>query len=259
MTISELKIQAKRLRHEFDLDGYVSIPGFFSLEEIEEIRGQLDRFIQEVVPTLPPAEVYYDDKEDHQTLKQIQQLGRHDPYFEQLVSPGSRLATLSEICLEEPVRPVNLQYFNKPATVSTPTPPHQDGYFFCLTPCRAITLWIALEDIAPEQGCLNYVQGSHRYGMRAHGSSGVLGFSQAILDFGHPFDRENARSFPCQAGHLMAHHALTIHWAEGNRSGDRTRQAMGAVFYGKSSREDVETKRAYQARLDAELAAQGKI
>lgn len=259
MTSTELKAQAERLHHEFHLDGYVSIPEFFESEEVEDIRNNMDRFIREVVPTMPAAEVYYDDKDDPQTLKQIQQLGGHDPYFGEMVGPGSRLATLAEICLGEPGRPVNMQYFNKPATVSTPTPAHQDGLFFCLNPSHAITIWIALEDISMEQGCVNYVQGSHRYGMRAHGSSGVLGFSQTILDFGLPNDLENAKSFPCKAGHLIAHHSLTIHWADGNTSGDKTRRAMGAIFYGESSREDVETKKAYQARLDAELAAEGKI
>ena len=259
MKLTELKTQAKRWSRDFDRDGYVSIPGFFTEDETEEIRCHLDRFIRDVVPGLPATEAYYDDKNDPGTLKQIQQLGRHDTFFEGLVSPGRRLATLSEICLGVPARPVNMQYFNKSASVSTPTPPHQDGFYFCLTPCHAITLWIALEDIAPEQGCVNYVRGSHRFGMRAHGSSGVLGFSQGILDFGIPTDRENAQSFPCRAGHLIAHHALTIHWAEGNTSGDKSRRAMGAIFYGEGSRENTEIKEAYQARLDASLAAEGKI
>jgi ectoine hydroxylase-related dioxygenase (phytanoyl-CoA dioxygenase family) len=176
-----------------------------------------------------------------------------------MMAPESKLTKLAMVCLGEPVRAMNLQYFNKPAKVSTPTPPHQDGFYFCLKPCNAITMWIALEDIAPEQGCVNYVQGSHRYGMRSHGSSGTLGFSQSIIDFGLPVDHENSKSFPCKAGHLIAHHSLTIHWADGNTSGDKSREAMGAVFFGESCQEDVETKKAYQARLNAELAAAGKI
>ncbi len=259
MNKAELQKYGERLNHEFNLDGFVSLPGFFDDSEIERIRTNKDRFVRDIVPTLPSSEVYYDDKDDVTTLKQLQKLGEHDPFFEAMMAPDSKLAQLAELCLGEAVKPVNMQYFNKPASASTPTPPHQDGFFFCLKPCNAITMWIALEDIDPEQGCVNYVQGSHRYGMRAHGSSGVLGFSQTILDFGLPNDLENARSFPCKAGHLIAHHSLTIHWADGNTSGDKTRQALGAVFFGESSREDVETKKAYQARLNAELAAKGKI
>lgn len=259
MRKTELQKYGDRLNHEFNLDGYVSIPGFFDESEIAWICTNKDRFIRDVVPSLPPSEVYYDDKDNVTTLKQLQKLGEYDSFFEKMMAPESKLALLAETCLGEAVKPVNMQYFNKPALASTPTPPHQDGFFFCLKPCNAITMWLALEDIEPEQGCVNYVQGSHRYGMRAHGSSGVLGFSQTILDFGLANDLENAKSFPCKAGHLIVHHSLTIHWADGNTSGDKTRQALGAVFYGVSCREDVETKKSYQDRLNAELSARGKI
>lgn len=259
MKISEIDQHAERLHHEFNLDGFVSLPGFFDEEEVKSLVENKERFIRDIVPTMPETEVYYDDKDDPSTLKQLQKLGEHDSFFGEMMTPDSRLTKLASICLDEPVRAMNLQYFNKPPTVSTPTPPHQDGFYFCLKPCNAITMWIALEDISPEQGCVNYVQGSHRYGMRAHGSSGTLGFSQSIIDFGLPFDRENNKSFPCRAGHLLAHHSLTIHRADGNTSGNKTREALGAVFFGESCREDVETKKAYQARLDAELAAAGKI
>lgn len=259
MTRTEILKHADRLSHEFHLDGYVSIPGFFGSEEVEQLRENKERFVREVVPTMPESEVYYDDKNDASTLKQLQNMRQHDGFFGEMMAPQSKLATLSEVCLEEGSRPMNMQYFNKSPSASTPTPPHQDGFFFHLSPCNAITMWFALEDVEPEQGCVNYVQGSHRYGMRAHGSSGTLGFSQTILDFGLPNDLENAKSFPCQAGHLIAHHSLTIHWADGNTSGDRTRQAMGAIFYGESCRENVASKEAYQERLNAELTAAGKI
>ena len=259
MSPFDLHKHAQRLHHEFNLDGYVSIPNFFSADEIERISENKQRFVRDVVPTMPDTEVYYDDKNDTSTLKQLQNMWQHDPFFGEMVASNSKLAALSEICLGEPSRPTNLQYFNKSPSANTPTPPHQDGYFFHLTPSKAVTMWFALEDIEPEQGCVNYVQGSHRYGMRAHGSSGTLGFSQTILDFGLPHDLENAKSFPCKAGHLIAHHSLTIHWADGNTSGDRSRQAMGAIFYGESSREDIASKAAYQEKLNAELAATNKI
>ena len=152
-----------------------------------------------------------------------------------------------------------MQYFNKPAHANTPTPPHQDGYYFHLKPNHAITMWFALEDVEPEQGCVHYVRGSHGLGMRSHGPSSVLGFSQTILDFGSPTDRENAERISCKAGHLIAHHSLTVHWADPNTSGDKSREAMGAIFYGESCVEDVESKRAYEASLRKSLIVTGKI
>ena len=114
----------------FSRDGYVSLPGFFDSDEITEIRENKERFVRDVVPTMPETEVYYDDKDDRSTLKQLQGLSKRDDFFAAMVAPESKLATLAEVCLAEPVRLANLQYFNKSPNASTPTPPHQDGYYF---------------------------------------------------------------------------------------------------------------------------------
>lgn len=259
LTTEWLSKHGQRLNHEFNLNGFVSLPGFFNAEEIAEIRENKERFVRDVVPTMPDSEVYYEDPDDVSTLKQLQQVWKHDDFFAGMMSENSKLKTLSDLCLGEASRPMNMQYFNKHAGGGQPTPPHQDGYFFHLTPNHAITIWFALEDVEPEQGCVNYVQGSHKYGMRAHGASGVLGFSQSITDFGIDYDRENTISCPCKEGHLIAHHSLTTHWAGGNTSKDKSRQAMGAIYYAERCVENEKSKKAYQAALAVQLASDGKI
>ncbi|NNE94131.1 MAG: phytanoyl-CoA dioxygenase family protein [Verrucomicrobiales bacterium] len=246
------------LRADFERDGFVSLPGFLGPEEIAEARENLERFIRDVVPTMSSTEVYRENVNDESTLKQLQKMGEHDSWFGELMR-GERFCGLAESLLGEPARPVNLQYFNKPPGVGQPTPPHQDGYYFHLKPNHAVTMWLALEDVGEEQGCVRYVRGSNHFGMRAHGKSGTLGFSQGILDFGIPNDLENEVAFPCKAGHLIAHHSLTIHRADGNRTTERTRQALGFVYFAESCGEDVAAKRAYQERLDAELKSKGAV
>ena len=44
-----------------------------------------------------------------------------------------------------------------------------------------------------------------------------------------------------QAGDLIVHHAAMIHRAPANLTSDRSRKAVGAIFYGASARRD-ETK-----------------
>ena len=172
---------------------------------------------------------------------------------------ASRFERLAQILLGEQVVGKNMQYFNKPAGIGPPTPPHQDGYFFMLEPNHAITMWLALEDVDASQGCVRYVRGSHKFGMRAHGRSGVLGFSQHILDFGIPNDLANEIACPCKAGHLIAHHSLTIHWADGNTSKDKSREALGFIYYARSAKADRKAHAEYQRRLAAELVDEGKI
>jgi phytanoyl-CoA hydroxylase len=250
--------QGNLLKEHFDEHGYVSIPDFLNTREISEVHTSLGNFIQDRLPSLPEGNVFYEDKADPSTLKQIQLLFEHDDYFRNMMF-GSQFEKLAGILLGEGVKGKNMQYFNKPPAIGLPTPPHQDGYFFKLKPNHALTMWIALEDVDEENGCVRYVDRSHKWGMRAHSKSGVLGFSQSIADFGIENDRENEIAFPCKAGHLIAHHSLTIHRADGNQSRERTRRALGFIYYGTSAKEDEAAHKAYQDQLKQELAELGKV
>ena len=75
-------------------------------------------------------------------------------------------------------------------------------------------MWMALETVDEENGCVRYVKGSHKLGMREHGRTQTLGFSQGITDFGTDEDLLHEVYFPTQAGDLLVHHSLTIHRAD---------------------------------------------
>ena len=258
MNETEINRNADKLRNDFNRDGYVSIPDFVAGDELATLIENKNRLLRDVVPQMPASAVFYEDRGDASTLKQLLHLYEHDDYFHQMMF-GSRFEQLASVLLGEAVIGKNMQYFNKPPRIGKGTPPHQDGYFFKLKPNHAVTMWLALEEVSEQQGCVRYVEGSHRLGMRHHAKSGVLGFSQHILDFPQPNDLDHEVAFPCRAGHLIVHHSLTIHWAQNNQTADRTREAMGFIYYGKSAREDEAAHRAYQAQLEAELATEGKI
>lgn len=239
----------------FSLNGFIYIPNFFNNDEINEIRQATDRYIKEIAPHRPAKEIFYENDDNPDSLKQIQLMHQHDAFFKELIE--GKLKKLAEIVLGEPVKPVNLQYFNKPPGGQA-TPPHQDGYYFKLKPNHAVTMWLALEEVDKENGYVSYVQGSHHYGLRHHGKSGVLGFSQQMLDFGTPHDLENTVSFPAEAGDLLAHHSLTIHKAEANSSKNRTRRVLGFIYYAESSKEDKAAVKAYKEQLEFEARQREK-
>lgn len=244
---------------DFERDGFVAMPGLFNQDQIAEINENLDRFVRDVVPTMPATQVYYEDKANASTLKQIQKLFEYDAYFSKLMNQGP-VRTLAEAVLQESVVPINMQYFNKPPGSGGPTPPHQDGYYFHLTPCRAVTGWLALEQVDEMNGCIHYVRGSHKPAeFRPHGKSNVLGFSQGITDFGSESDLQNSVGFPGPAGTFLMHDAKTIHYADANQSEDRSRRALGFIYYAESAQEDIPAKIAYQAKLDQQLADERKI
>lgn len=247
------------LADDFDRDGYVALRPLFDAEKMAEINAELDRYIAEVMPTMPVEEVYFENREDRSTLKQMQKLSVYDAYFRDLMET-SVIRNIASAVMGEPAVPQNLQYFNKPAGIGQPTPPHQDGYYFHLSPCKAVTGWLALEKVDEENGCIHYVRGSHKAGgFRPHGRSNVLGFSQGLTDFGTEEDKANTVAFPGDAGTFLMHDAHIIHWAGPNRSPTRSRRALGFVYFGESARIDEASKAAYKAKLEAELRAEGKI
>ena len=97
---------------------------------------------------------------------------------------NNKFKRLAEILLEGSVVGQNMQYFNKPTKIGKPTPPHQDGYYFMLTPCEALTMWLALDEVDEKNGCVRYVRGSNHLTMRSHSQTNTLGFSQGITDDG---------------------------------------------------------------------------
>lgn len=259
MSLAMSKPDPSVLKAEYDRNGYIAIRPLFDSSRMAEINAELERYILECVPRMADTEVFYEDKQNRTTIKQMMMLEKYDPYFERLLADGI-IRQLAETVLGEPARPANMEYFNKPPGVSKPTPPHQDGYYFKLIPPRAVTAWLALEPVDDENGCLHYIRGSHLAdGYRPHGRSEILGFSQGITDFGSPDDVANTVGMPGPAGMLLIHDCKTVHWAAANRSPTRSRRALGFVFFGESAKPDEEARAAYKAKLEADLRSSGKI
>jgi phytanoyl-CoA hydroxylase len=246
------------LRSQFRQDGYVKIKGFLSADEMRIVYREVSRLLDEVVPRMPREDVKYEIKDCPGTLKQLHRLQDHDAFFAGLYY-GGRFQRLAEVLVSETTLGHGFQYFSKPPGSSAATPAHQDGFYSMLTPCAAVTLWLALDEVDEENGCMRYVQGSHLRGMREHRTSGVLGFSQSMVDYGRIEDLANEVAIPASPGDLLVHHALTIHRADGNRSASRQRRSLGLGYYPTSCREDTVAKQAYQEKLRRELIEAGKI
>src|SRR3954454_21269697 len=69
-----------RYKAAFDRDGFVIVPQLLAPDEFAELRTNLDRYIREVVPTLPDSDAFYLDRSRPETLKQMQHMGK-DSYF----------------------------------------------------------------------------------------------------------------------------------------------------------------------------------
>lgn len=249
----------KKLRTDFVNDGYIFFPGFLNQGEIRLVQSKISKFIETKLESMKNNEVYYEDINDKSTLKQLQHLFKYDPFFFDMMF-GSRFEKLASILLADGVMGKNIQYFNKPPKIGKPTPPHQDGYYFMLNPNEAVTMWMALEPVDEENGCVRYIPKSHLKGMREHNRTSTLGFSQGIANYGEEENLEKDEVFfPTKAGDLLVHHSLTIHRAEGNTSKNRSRKAMGFIYYANKAKEDKVAHKAYAKKLADDLKKRNKI
>jgi phytanoyl-CoA hydroxylase len=249
-------IDLKKAKADFDRDGYCVIRQFLNEVELAELRGELDHYVSIRVPQLPATDAFYEIRTDPKTLKQLAHMKQNDPYFFELIR-RKKWTRLARELLSDEVVPQELEWFNKPPLIGKPTPPHQDGHYFMLEPNEAVTMWLALDDVDESNGCMRYIAGSHRQGLRPHAKTYVLGFSQGISDYG---SSDFAAETPIcgKPGDLLVHHSLTIHRADGNPS-PRHRRSLGFVYYAASARQDSGRLAEYQQGLYKELAESKRI
>lgn len=240
----------KTAKASFNRDGFIHIPNFLGRSEVSVVLSNLDRLVREDVPKMDRTKVFYENAKDTSTLKQLIDIDKYDSFFNDFLHDG-KFKNLASFLLGDEVTGRTVEYFNKPARIGKATPPHQDGYYFMLDPSIAITMWIALEPADEENGCVSYIKGSHLAGMRPHGRTATSGFSQQVIDYGKR-DMENEAYMRVQPGDLLAHHSLTIHSAGANLSTDRSRKALGLIYFGNSAKEDIVAKAAYQKQLQEE-------
>ena len=85
--------------------------------EPDDLKKEVELYISQVVPRMPKEHVFYEQKENKDSLKQIQFMFKHSEYFRGLME-GSKFEDLARDLLQHDVRPVNMQYFNKAGITS---------------------------------------------------------------------------------------------------------------------------------------------
>lgn len=239
----------------FERDGFVQITSFLPPEEFEVLAENVARYVRDVAPTITDNDALYQDQDRPETLKQLQRMGNYDSFFEEYCR-DERWNTLAETLIGEPAKALQPEWFNKPPNTQHPTPPHQDNYYFKLKPCNVASIWVAVDPIDEDNGCLRYIPGSHLRGVRPHAKTEVIGFSQGIADYG-PEDEEAEVALQLNPGDALIHHGWTIHRAEPNTSATRHRQAFAIVFEGESCKPDLEAKKEYNETLNSQREEHG--
>jgi len=227
-----------RLAETYERDGVVSVRGLVDAARMNEIREALDRYVRQVAPTLPEAELTYEP--DGRSVRNLWRMHEHDEFFRELGQDPALRELIARLVRGEPVL-MAVETFNKPAKVGTGVPAHQDNAYFCQAPPDVLTAWIAVDPVTTENGPVSYVRGSHRLGTLAHKPSGVAGNSMGL---DADYDARDPFVGTLDSGDALIHHCQTIHFSDRNRT-DRARCGLLMVFRGSHTQTDPELKRRY--------------
>lgn len=118
------------------------------------------------------------------------------------------------------------QFLGKPPRNQAPTYWHQDeGYWGRNLDDKGITCWIPLQDVDRTNGCMHFIDGSHREGVLEHRS--VDGVKSDLL----LCEPDESRTVACEIkrGSVTFHHSATVHMTTANDT-DRWRKALTQHF-----------------------------
>jgi ectoine hydroxylase-related dioxygenase (phytanoyl-CoA dioxygenase family) len=174
---------------------------------------------------------------------------KYSEYFAALAQAPELLNLAEAVFNDEPVS-MGVELFGKPARVGSVVPFHQDNAYFNLSPDDALTVWVALADVTEANGCVRYLERTHKLGNLPHRPSGVKGNSMMLCEL-PPGDWPETRGL-IRRGDAIIHHCNTIHRSDPNVS-DYDRP--GLLFVYKSIRCHIDEPRAQVYREISAAAA----
>jgi len=213
----------------FNENGFLAGVKMLDVAQIEFLRNELS----EIADANHPAhELYYEfhsnESTDPSTIL-FHALGawRIGPGFHDVLWNPRFLVAASQLLGNVPVRFWHDQLFWKPAKKGGVVAWHQDYSYWTRTkPVAHLTCWCALDDATKENGCLQYVAGSHRWGLLPKTElAGDIGGIKDFLNDEQKKQFDHPRFAEVKAGEAIFHHSLTLHGSGENKS-DKPRRAF---------------------------------
>ncbi len=124
----------------------------------------------------------------------------------------------------------NSSFFAKPALNGHATPWHQDGQYWPIRPLATCSVWLAIDDATPENGCLKFIKGSHKEKkLKKHkiNKSKKLTLNQELLK--SEYLEKNPVDLILKRGQISLHDVYMVHGSEENKSAN-SRRAMTMRF-----------------------------
>jgi len=226
----------------FNENGYLS--GIKMLEEwqVDELCKQLAEIAD---PNHPGHHLFYEFHTNESTDPDavlFHSLGhwRITEGFHDLFWNPAFTRAASQLLGDVSVRLWHDQLFCKPAHHGGVVAWHQDySYWTCTRPMQHLTCWVALDDATTENGCLNYIPGSHRWGLldRPNLAGDMIG----LMEFLNDEQKAAFKPIPIELkkGYATFHHPLLVHGSHENKS-ERSRRAFVLNAFADGTMSDID-------------------
>ncbi|MEM6690664.1 MAG: phytanoyl-CoA dioxygenase family protein [Planctomycetota bacterium] len=192
----------------FNEDGYLGPLPVYDSEAITEIRQYFDGLLAEA---LAAGRDSYSISSAHM---------KHGRVYDMLTHP--KIVSYVQDLLGEDIVGWGSHFFCKMPRDGRSVEWHQDCSFWPLTPTKAVTVWLAVDDADEENGCMEVYTGSHTHGLIDFETS--TDESANVLDqtIENPAAYGTHRRTPIPAGQISIHSDLLVHGSMPNHS-DRRR------------------------------------
>jgi len=191
----------------FNRDGYLTRLRIFDEQEILELRRYFDELLAR---TLAAGGDSYSISTAHLRFGRV---------YDVLTDP--RIVARVKDLLGEDVIAWGSHFFCKMPGDGKRVSWHQDSSYWPLSPSKAVTAWLAIDDASVENACMRFIPGSHHLGhltytLSENDEANVLNQTVAGAEtLGQPIDVE------LKAGEISIHSDLLLHGSEANQSNRR--------------------------------------
>ena len=210
--------------HEF---GYVSGIRILADDQIELLRNDLATFFDPQHEGRELWHEYHSNESADPDRVLFHALGAWriaESFHDLLWHPG--FVRPAEQLLDGSVRFWHDQLFCKPARHGGVVAWHQDFPYWTRTqPMSHLTCWIGLDDATRDNGCLQYIPGSHKWDLLPiTGLAGDMNAIEEVLTEDQWEQFQNPVAIELKAGEASFHHPLMVHGSREN-STDQPRRA----------------------------------
>jgi ectoine hydroxylase-related dioxygenase (phytanoyl-CoA dioxygenase family) len=225
-------------RKQYAEDGFFLEKQLFSPQQLKQLREWLRSLAAN--RDAYPESMFVVEEGGEQTddplaqIRKIQQLHAQEESLS-FFGPQSQPASIAS----EMIGTSELRYgsscFTKPPFHGSQTPWHQDQLLWSIWTPTALSCWIAIDRCTIQNGCLQFVKGSHLEGIEKHVST------EEIKHPHIPAERvpaERVVHMEMEPGDAVFFGGMAWHFSEPNRSEDRR---LGIVAVYNSEREYKET------------------